>query len=404
VDRDPPTRLAEIVLVTADGKVIGAMPAVPVATPWWQDGEPVLNAVRKHYGIEIILLRLLDTELPEPAGGRVTYLAEAREPVDALPWHGVLDDHPLRLPYARPGGPKAELDWALSELSRLGITVSGKPQQVRNWNLSSVWRISADGQTVWLKSVPPFFAHEGKMIAAMEGKQTPRLLASQGGKSLLADIPGVDLHEPTPRQRLEMVSILVGLQKDWASRTDELLQTGAPDWRALALETAIKDLISRTEAKLSDEERAMLERFARDLPQRLATIADCGIPDTLVHGDFHPGNFRGHGGELTLLDWGDSGLGHPLLDQPAFLERTPDSQFESVQEHWNRRMLAVWPGTEPARAAKLLAPIAAARQAVIYRKFLANIEPSERVYHRNDPARWLARAAAILRNEAANLL
>ncbi len=391
-------------LVTAEGKVIGALPAVPVETPWWQDGEPVLQAVRKHFGIEITLLRLLYTELPEPAGGRVTYLAEGSEPVDALPWHGVLDDHLLRLPYARPGGPKAELEWALSELSRLGIAVTGRPQQVRTWNLSSVWRIPADGQTVWLKSVPPFFAHEGKMIAAMQGENTPRLLANHGGKSLLAEIPGVDLHEPTPQQRLEMVSILVGLQAGWALRTGELLGTGAPDWRAPALETAINDVISRTAAELSVEVRAMLERFSQHLPQRIAAVADCGIPDTLVHGDFHPGNFRGNGGELTLLDWGDSGLGHPLLDQPAFLERAPGSQLVSVQEHWNSRMLAAWPGTDPARAATLLTPIAAARQAVIYRKFLDNIEPSERIYHRSDPAKWLERAAAVLRNEAANLL
>ena len=34
----------------------------------------------------------------------------------------------------------------------------------------------------------------------------------------------------------------------------------------------------------------------------------------------------------------------------------------------------------------------ALRQALIYRTFLDNIEPSERVYHRNDPTEWLKRA------------
>ena len=47
----------------------------------------------------------------------------------------------------------------------------------------------------------------------------------------------------------------------------------------------------------------------------------------------------------------------------------------------------------------LLAPVAAARQAVIYRKFLDNIEPSEHPYHRADPARWLTRTAALVRAE-----
>jgi len=45
----------------------------------------------------------------------------------------------------------------------------------------------------------------------------------------------------------------------------------------------------------------------------------------------------------------------------------------------------------------LLAPVAAARQAVIYRKFLDNIEPSEWPYHAADPAAWLHRAAGAVR-------
>jgi Phosphotransferase enzyme family len=400
----PPPRFAEIVLVTPDGNVCGALPPVETATPWWQDGAPVLKAVKDKFGLDIVLLRLLEAELHEPAGGRVTYLAEIAKPVKALPWRGALDDHPLRLPYARPGGPKAELCWALAELARLGIAVTGKPEQVRSWNLSSVWRIPADGQTVWLKSVPPFFAHEGKMIAALSGQKTPRLLASEGGKMLLAEIQGEDLHEPTLEQRLEMVSILVDVQARWSSRTPELLTLGAPDWRAPALEAAAIDVLSRTGAQLSSQDQVTLAAFAGSLPARFAELAACGIPDTLVHGDFHPGNFRGHGSELTLLDWGDSGIGHPLLDQPAFLERAPDGKLAEVQKHWNSQILGAWPGSDPARASQLLAPIAAARQAVIYQKFLDNIEPSERIYHRGDPARWLSRAAGILQKETAGPL
>jgi hypothetical protein len=44
----------------------------------------------------------------------------------------------------------------------------------------------------------------------------------------------------------------------------------------------------------------------------------------------------------------------------------------------------------------LLAPVAAARQAVIYQRFLDNIEPAERVHHRADPADWLHQTAVIL--------
>ena len=140
-----------------------------------------------------------------------------------------------------------------------------------------------------------------------------------------------------------------------------------------------------------------MDAFVERLPEKFAEITSCGLPDTLVHGDFHPGNFRGRRRRLTLLDWGDSGVGHPLLDQPAFLERQPTGAIPALMEFWTRQWLELLPGSDPRRAADLVAPIAAARQAVIYRRFLDNIEPSEHPYHRADPARWLRRTAALLR-------
>jgi hypothetical protein len=43
--------------------------------------------------------------------------------------------------------------------------------------------------------------------------------------------------------------------------------------------------------------------------------------------------------------------------------------------------------------------MAAARQAVIYRRFLDQIEASEQVYHRADVPDWLGRTVEILRAE-----
>jgi hypothetical protein len=37
-------RTAELVLVAPNGRLVGRLPAVPVATPWWQDVEPVVRA------------------------------------------------------------------------------------------------------------------------------------------------------------------------------------------------------------------------------------------------------------------------------------------------------------------------------------------------------------------------
>ena len=152
---------------------------------------------------------------------------------------------------------------------------------------------------------------------------------------------------------------------------------------------------------MTADDRGSLDAFVDALPDRIAAIDACGIPDTLVHGDFHPGNVRGDPGRLVLLDWGDSGVGHPLLDQPAFLSRIDHDAVETVRGHWLDAWRRALPGSDPDRAARLLAPLAAARQAVIYQGFLDQIETSEQVYHRADVPDWLTRTAEILRAEEA---
>ena len=401
---NPPRRTARLVLVSPDGVVVGALPPVPLPTPWWQDIGPLVAAVREQQGLEITVLRLLEASLSKPPGGEVTYLAEVDwAPAGIEPWDGALDEQARRLPYARPGGPAADLAWAQARLAERGLAPVERPQQVRTWNLSSLWRIPHHGGAAWLKVVPAFFAHEGAVLAHLADRRVPALLAQDGPRCLLEELQGEDLYAATLAQRLAMIDLLVDLQAEQAGQVDNLLALGLPDWRAGPLAEAISSVADRAAPDLSPDDRATLARFLRGLPTRMAGIADCGLPDTLVHGDFHSGNFRGWGDELTLLDWGDSGVGNPLLDQPAFLSRAEAAQVPALRDHWRDRWREYAAGSDPVRAAELIAPVAAARQAVIYQGFLDRIEPSEHPYHRADPADWLARTAALLRDENQSL-
>jgi hypothetical protein len=393
-----PQRVARLVLVTPDGAVVGALPPFPVPTPWWLETEPVVRGALEHHGIEVTILRILETERATPHGGAVTYLAEVAHPVPAESWPGVLDDHPLRMPWAKPGGPAADVAWAESVLAERGVRRIGPAQQVRSWNLSSLWRLPVDGQTAWLKCVPPFFAHEGAMLERLHRRDVPSLIARDGHRLLLAEIPGKDLYDAPSAQLLRMVELLVGLQREWLGSTDELLRLGLPDWRAPALASAIAALVERVGPDLTTDDRAVLEGFLSRLEDRFAQVAGCGLPDTLVHGDFHPGNFRGDDVTLVLLDWGDCGVGHPLLDEPAFMDRLPTDAVWTVRRQWQAEWTTAIPGSDPARASQLLSPIATARQALIYTTFLDRIEPTERPYHAADPAAWLQRTVAIVRN------
>ncbi len=397
----PVPRTARLVLVSTVGEFVGVLPPVAVATPWWQDIAPVVQAVREQYAIDAVVLRLLSGELTQPPGGGVTYLAEVATPM-VSEWlspepRRALDDHPLRHSYARPGGPAADLAWARSVLERRGLRTTAAAEQIRTWNLSSVWRLPVGGQYVWLKVVPPFMVCEGQLLDQLTGSAVPTVLGHDGGRCLLAEVPGTDLYEADPVQLIDMVTLLVDLQVGWVDKLERLFAAGLPDWRSDALTSVIAQVFQHTAHELDDDDARVLSSFVADLPRRFAAIGECGIPDTLVHGDFHPGNFRGERSSITLLDWGDSGVGHPLLDQSAFLERVAPAHLTAVRDHWERCWRANIPGADPRRASQLLTPVAAARRAAIYQRFLDNIEPAEHPYHRADPADWLRRTAALLR-------
>ncbi len=394
-----PGRLVKLVLVTPNGELVGTLAAFPVASPWWQQVEEVVRGAMEHYGVHVTVLRLLNTNKTSSPGGAVTYLAEVEAGLPASHWNGRLEEHPLRMPWARPGGPAADLGWTDDTLTRLGMTRIGPAEQVRTWNLSSIWRIPVEGRTVWLKVVPPFFVHEGTVLEKLQRKSVPRLLAQNRGRMLLHEIPGQDLYNAPMRTLLRMVSELVKIQRDWMNRTNEMLRMGLPDWRRDPFKAALAHTVEANEKSLSVRDRKDLSDFLDGLDSRFDAVKSCGIPDTIVHGDFHPGNCRGDSSSFVILDWGDCCVGHPLLDEPPFLDRVQEKQRHVVREHWHREWRDAIPGSDPARASQFLAPIATARLAAIYKSFLENIEPSERPYHQSDPAIWLRRTATLVRDE-----
>ncbi len=394
--RSPAPRVVTLVLCTSTGAVLGTLPPFQVDVPWWQDAEAPVRGAWERHGARVRFLRLLSADRPAPPGGAVTYLAETREPPDpgALQdWDGAVEDHPLRLPYAEPGGPDRDLAWATVALQARGFRQVAEPEQVRTWNLSSLWRVPVEGETLWLKCVPPFFAHEGAVLARLQGAMVPELVAHADGRVLMREVAGQDQYDAPLPTLLRLVSMLVGLQAAEVGREAELLALGLPDWRADALSAALESVVRRTAPELVDEDRRTLDRLVATLPERFTELATCGIPDSLVHGDFAPGNARGDERGLVLLDWGDCGVGHPLFDRSAFADRISPELVPPVEEHWDTLWRQAVPGCDPERAAELLAPLGAARMAILYRRFLDHLEPSEHPYHRQDPALWLGRAA-----------
>ncbi|GAA4928044.1 phosphotransferase family protein [Actinoplanes utahensis] len=361
------SRTVSLILADPAGEVLGTLPPFTVATPWWQEVADVVAAA----GTDVTVLRLLHGDRPAPPGGHVTYLAMTTRRPDGLgPADVDLADHPLRAAYARPEGVTASLSWAAGALDRIGLTGTVARQQ-RTWNLSGIWRFDGpDGEPVaWLKQVPPFFRHEPGVLRAVDevspGLVPYVLAAGDEGRMLLAHVPGQDRYDGGPELCTEIVQALHPVQRHFADQVGVLRSLGVPGDGLDRLPEIARPFLAGIDG---------LPELLDDLPRRLAEVAACGLPDTLVHGDLHTGNVRTGDGGPTIVDWGDALIGNPAYD---ILRLTDDPAVVRV---W----AGLWPGCDALRAAELLRPVARLRSAVAYAGFLANIEPSERPYHERD--------------------
>jgi hypothetical protein len=382
------------VLVDGRGAPLGALPPFDVDVPWWPEMDEIVSGVRSRWQIDVQVLRLLSADGTAPGGGRVTYLAEALSApgVSLAPAEVDLSPQPRRAVYAEPGGPAASMRWAIDALAAMG-TPGATATQRKTWNLSAIWRLDAGGEPVaWLKQVPAFFDHEAAVLGLVSGVAPglvpPVLAVGAEGRTLLAHVPGDDRFGAGADFCACVAEDFHPVQAHFAGRADELLAAGVPDGRLNAAAYA------RVAEPFYDTIPGLPELVA-GLPERLAEAEGCGLPDTLVHGDLHPGNVRAvlpDGDMRVIMDWGDTTVGSPIFD---ILRLTGGlAEPAPLIEAWTRRWRETAPGCDPSRAIELLTPVAELRAAAAYASFLANIEPAEWPYHAADVPDRLGAAVA----------
>lgn len=357
----------------------GEPPIVEPEVPWWAEARSLVTAAEAAVGEPLRLLRRLSVESGENGrDSEVTYLFEreggppAEEP-----------DHPLRSPWARTGWLDRVMAWEPA-----AARVAGRPVQEKWWNLSAVLEIPTADGPVWLKAIPSFFANECALIEHLgrAGKPVPKVVAHGRTFGLLADIPGEDRWEATDDDVAELVDKLVDIQLWSTERLPGFDDAGVRDRRAAQLAADFAALARRDDVRASldfaeldrlDDSVALVGRWAHELDS-------CGLPTTLLHGDFHPGNSRGVPGQLVILDWTDAAIGSPLLDLPTLLVRLPSDRAalakDRVVQAWSRHARAV----DFDRAFALAEVVRAAADALTFREFLDGIEPSERIDHEAD--------------------
>jgi Ser/Thr protein kinase RdoA (MazF antagonist) len=216
------------------------------------------------------------------------------------------------------------------------------------------------------------------------------LMHDHGGRLLGAD-PEAAWLDAMPR--------VVELQRSWIGATADIAAAGGQI-------RPIADLASEVPSMLDRDDlgrrlpRAVREAWIAAIPRILAACAaliDVDVPDTLVHGDLHPGNIvltpNGH----VVVDWSDAAVGNPFVDLPTFLLRTKDRELR-------RRLLNAyldgWDGVMPrARldaAAELAMTVGSLYQVATYQALLPALDPPDAALFDGADVHWLERTLQAL--------
>ncbi|WP_200260308.1 phosphotransferase [Streptomyces sp. HSG2] len=279
----------------------GDLPRVRVdggtqAAPW-----QIVEAVREQLGIDVALLRVAGSDTVE-----VELLEPGPDKSDTP--HAFTPHAPS---WQRPGWYARAMTLVDWQLGSLGFNRSGRPMQMRHWDVSAVLRIATDAYPVWFKAVPAVFAHEGAVmhwVSQVAPQHVPSVLAFGEAWLLTKEMPA---EQPEPAE--PVLQAMARIQMASIGRTDELLALGCP-YRGLGtVPDAIAELSTRTDL-LSMAEILSLSSRHSDLKAVVDSVADLGVPDTLVHGDIQSENARWTGETWLIIDWTDACVAHPFVE------------------------------------------------------------------------------------------
>jgi hypothetical protein len=387
-------------LVSVGARYVGRAPTFEVGPPWWSEVEEVTRRLDELFGVRTVVLRLVHADEAEIGrGGRTVYHVQAMgEPrsgvLDETPydgWDAIVAPQPLRATWAEVDGPERMVEWARSFLG------SVEPVQVKTWNLSCLLRFPG----AWAKATSRFASVDADIIEHVQ-RYDETLAPTVLGKSmenrwsLLAHAPGNDCWEPDRATVENVVSRWVAAQAQLAAEVDELR---APRLLPGELGAEVERLLSVV--PLSSQLRSDVEDLLSKLPSVITELDTAGLPITVVHGDFHPGNWRSDGTNRAIVDWADTFIGHPATDIQRLIGWLPETKRAHAFEVWTSAWKNQVPSAEPQRAMAPTSVLVHLLYAIMYQRFLDNIEPAERIYHEDDPASELQSAVQAYRSGAA---
>lgn len=279
-------------------------------------------------------------------------------------------------------------------MAALGLRPSGRVQLVEQGPLSSVLRLETSAGRVYLKAVFSIFRHEPVLTQALAERHpaiVPEVLAvdTRRGLLLMCELRGSPVGELDTECWSEALRVAASIQRDWAGRDEDLFALGASDRTLTALEAEI--------GAAFDAGGVPRGWIVSELERRCTELAHGPLPQTLVHGDLHPGNVMVDGANSRIFDWSDACVSHPLFDLPTFLPRCDDpaardAMLDAYLDTWSD-----YGSRGELRALYEIAqPLAYVHHAISYQRITEAFEPDDRWWFAEEQTRGLTAAVELL--------
>jgi aminoglycoside phosphotransferase (APT) family kinase protein len=266
-------------------------------------------------------------------------------------------------------------DWVDRCLADLGRVRSGPAEPIQLWSISAVVRIPSEPAAVWFKAACPHFHAEPaltRLVAEIVPEHAPEVIATDDARAwlLLEEMAGAedDDADPPPGLGPAAARIAATTQLRSLDHLPEVRAAGVPVRSLAATLTAFDQILAGSvELDLLTTAELDAARSRRHAVHALVDeLGSLGIPDTLVHGDLHPGNVAHDGDSLVLYDWSDASISHPFFDAVQLVSRLPEKERPATRDAYAEAWQAAYPALDVERALELAAAANLVYQLVTY--------------------------------------
>jgi aminoglycoside phosphotransferase (APT) family kinase protein len=289
--------------------------------------------------------------------------------------------------------------WIDHELAARGRSRTGPSLPVKVWSLSAVLRVPCEGAPVWMKASCRHFHAEPaltRLVAELLPGHAPRVVATDDERAwlLLEDMTGADEdHEDGPPSGLGAAAarIAATLQLRSLDHLGEIEAAGVPVRGLAETMHGFDDILAGSVEldELTREELAAARAMRRDVHAVIEELASLGLPETLVHGDLHPGNVAHDGDSIVLYDWSDAAVSHPLLDLVHLTRSLPDEEVEPARTAYAEVWHTAYPHVDLGRALELAPAVNSIFQMVTFEQIYRAQEDASYWEMRGVVARYL---------------